>query len=74
MIAKDRKMIRDFQNGVVPILGYHPEVNLNTIIAESDEVNNIQKIPRKLLFTEGEKSVMAAEGDFKTLNPTLKVE
>jgi len=31
MIAKDRKMIRDKQSGVTPLLGYDPELNLNSL-------------------------------------------
>lgn len=31
LIARDRKRIRDYQNGVYPLLGYSPELNLNAV-------------------------------------------
>lgn len=39
LIAKDRKRIRDHQNGIVPLLGYDPETALNEVAIEQKNYN-----------------------------------
>lgn len=39
LIAKDRKRIRDNANDMVPLLGYDPQITLNTLATQQKENN-----------------------------------
>lgn len=40
MIGRDRKMIRDSQNGIQPYLGYDPEINLTILNNLKKQIDN----------------------------------